>query len=172
MKTQKLNCELLISEAYENYRSQVTNYIFYKTDDYELAKDLTQDTFLRLLSYQSMICTDTIKSMIFTIARNLLYDHFRRHHKWQEVKVYLNNCIEKSYDNNTESFIIAKELLKLENEKLVQLSPQRRMVYVMSRYECKSVADISAILKISRRTIENHLFSSRKQIRNYIKECI
>lgn len=42
----------------------------------------------------------------------------------------------------------------------------------MSRYENKSASEISASLQLSRRTVENHLFISRKEIREYIKQCI
>ena len=42
----------------------------------------------------------------------------------------------------------------------------------MSRFEGKSASEISANLQLSPRTIENHLFISRKEIREYMKQCI
>ena len=44
------------------------------------------------------------------------------------------------------------------------LPSQRRKIYVMNRFEDKSVTDISEELNISRRTVENHLFISRKAV--------
>jgi DNA-directed RNA polymerase specialized sigma24 family protein len=42
----------------------------------------------------------------------------------------------------------------------------------MNRFEDKSVTDISEELNLSRRTVENHLFISRKEVREYLKQCI
>ena len=42
----------------------------------------------------------------------------------------------------------------------------------MNRFEGKSSETIAEELNLSRRTVENHLFLSRKEIRTYIKQCI
>ena len=42
----------------------------------------------------------------------------------------------------------------------------------MSRFQGKTAPEISEELCLSRRTIENHLLASRKEIREYIKSCI
>ena len=68
--------------------------------------------------------------------------------------------------------IIANNLLTCEWERANQLPEQRRKIYIMSRFENKSSADIAAQLGISSRTVENHLFISRKEIREYIQKCI
>lgn len=77
-----------------------------------------------------------------------------------------------TYTNETESQIIAKDLLSLEKRKLQMLSDQRRKVYVLNRFQDKSVSEISMSLNISHRTVENHLFASRNEIREFIKQCI
>ena len=59
-----------------------------------------------------------------------------------------------------------------EKRKLRTLPEQRRKIYIMSRFEDKSSSEISAKLNLSRRTVENHLFISRKEIREYMKQCI
>lgn len=42
----------------------------------------------------------------------------------------------------------------------------------MSRFDEKSISEISTELSISPRTVENHLFVSRREIREFIKQCI
>lgn len=49
---------------------------------------------------------------------------------------------------------------------------QRRRIYNMSRFEDKTIEEISEELNLSRRTVENHLFISRKEMRSYMKQCI
>ena len=59
-----------------------------------------------------------------------------------------------------------------EQERILRLPAQRKKIYAMSRFGHKSSTDISACLGLSVRTVENHLFISRKEIREYMKQCI
>ncbi len=118
-----------------------------------------------------MLRPDTVKFFIFTIARNLLTDYLRRYYKKQEITSYLYDHA-VTYTNETESHVIAKELSLLERHKLETLTAQRKKIYVMSRFDEKSISEISTELSISPRTVENHLFVSRREIREFIKQCI
>ena len=171
MEDLKATTPCLISDSYKEYYSSVCSYINYRINNWETAKDLSQDVFLRLIDYKQMLRPDTVKYFIFTIARNLLNDYLRRYYKKQEITSYIyDHSI--TYTNETESLIIAKELSLLEKHKLEMLSDQRRKIYTMNRFEDKSISEISSELSISPRTVENHLFVSRKVVRDFIRQCI
>ena len=59
-----------------------------------------------------------------------------------------------------------------EKHRLSLLPPQRRIIYTMSRFESKSISDISEELNLSHRTVENHLRIGRHEMREFIKQCI
>lgn len=161
----------LIEDSYKKYQHSVFLYIYYKIGNKEEAEDLVQDVFVRLIGYQQMLRVDTIKHFIFTISRNLLYDYFRHHYKRLEVTSYIYDQRE-TCTNETEEQVITRDLLLLEKKKVAQLSEQRRKVYMMTRFENKTLPEVSRILNLSSRTVENHLFASRKMIREYIRQCI
>lgn len=161
----------LIEDLYKKYQRSVFLYIYYKIGNKEEAEDLVQDVFVRLIGYQQMLRVDTIKHFIFTISRNLLYDYFRHHYKRLEVTSYIYDQRE-TCTNETEEQVITRDLLLLEKKKVAQLSEQRRKVYMMTRFENKTLPEVSRILNLSSRTVENHLFASRKMIREYIRQCI
>ena len=161
----------LISDSYKNYHRSVYLYILYKIRKDEDAKDLSQDVFLRLMDYKQMLRPETIKHFIFSICRNLVIDYLRRHYKMQEITSYFLDQIPTSI-NDVESQIIANDISTCEQERVLRLPMQRRKIYVMSRFRHKSSAYISACLGLSVRTVENHLFVSRKEIREYIQQCI
>ncbi len=161
----------LIADSYKKYQRSVFLYIYYKIGNKEEAEDLVQDVFVRLIGYQQMLRVDTIKHFIFTISRNLLYDYFRHHYKRLEVTSYIYDQRE-TCTNETEEQVITRDLLLLEKKKVAQLSEQRRKVYMMTRFENKTLPEVSRILNLSSRTVENHLFASRKMIREYIRQCI
>lgn len=161
----------LIEDSYKKYQRSVFLYIYYKIGNKEEAEDLVQDVFVRLIGYQQMLRVDTIKYFIFTISRNLLYDYFRHHYKRLEVTSYIYDQRE-TCTNETEEQVITRDLLLLEKKKVAQLSEQRRKVYMMTRFENKTLPEVSRILNLSSRTVENHLFASRKMIREYMRQCI
>ena len=161
----------IITCSYKEYHQIILNYITYRITHRCEAEDLAQDVFVRLLDYKQMLRPDTVKFFIFTIARNLLTDYLRRYYKKQEITSYLYDHA-VTYTNETESHVIAKELSLLERHKLEALTAQRKKIYVMSRFDEKSISEISTELSISPRTVENHLFVSRREIREFIKQCI
>ena len=84
MQTLFSNSDQIIIDAYNAYQSSLINYISVRVGNKELAKDLSQDVFLRLVSYKSMIRKDTVRSMIYTIAYNLVIDYLRRYYRSEE----------------------------------------------------------------------------------------
>ena len=135
------------------------------------AEDMTHDLFIRLINYKDILVEDTARSLIFTIARNMIIDYYRRLYKRQEVEDYIIRHYEpKSY--NFETVLISKEIAKIEYNKVNKFPPQRRKVYELSRYSELSINEISEKLQLSKRTIENHLRIGRKEIREYINQAI
>ena len=161
----------LITEYYEEYRQSVFFYICRRIENRSDAEDLTQDAFLRLLEYRMMIRRDTLKYYLFTVVRNLVNDYLRRYYKRQEIDRYLYDTLPVT-TVEPESRMVADEIRKLECRRVSALSGQRRKVYVLSRFYDKSVLDISKDLNLSYRTVENHLFISRREVRDFIRQCI
>lgn len=161
----------LITRSYEEYHSTILGYITYRINNHCDAEDLTQDVFVRLLDYKQMLRPDTVRFFLFSIARNLIIDYLRRHYKKQEINSYLYNFMERS-SNDTENEILARDLQICEKRLLRLLPVQRRKVYELSRFEEKSAIDISVEMNLSRRTVENHLFISRREMREYMMQCI
>lgn len=171
MKDNSMTSTQLIADSYMSYYRSVYLYIYYKINNKEEAEDLSQDVFLRLMDYKQMLRPETVKHFIFTIARNLVIDYLRRYYRKQEVSSYMYDTVERS-SNESESRIIADDLRMHEEYKLSLLPQQRRKVYEMTRFEDKSIADISMELNLSRRTVENHLRIGRKEVREYMEQCI
>lgn len=173
METSFNNLDKIIIETYQKMRMQV--FFFIKKiagcgSDADI-EDLTQDTFLHLLKYRQWVNNETIRSFVFTIARNIAIDYLRRHYKKKEIDTYLYMNTSNSI-NDMEEQLIANDLAKHEKLKLSLLAPQRRTIYALSRFEEKTIDEIADTMCLSRRTIENHLRLGRNEIRVFMKECI
>ena len=98
-------------------------------------------------------------------------DYLRRQYKKQEIYSYLYEHSDYT-TGAADSKIISKNLEEIEKRKIALLPPKRRVIYQMNRFDNKSIKDISIELNLSQRTVENHLFISRKEVREYISKCI
>ena len=171
METTAYTSDNIITRSYEEYHQVILNYITYRIAHRYEAEDLTQDVFVRLMDYKQMLRPDTVKYFLFTIARNLVTDYIRRYYKKQEIDSYLYDFTVTS-SNDTEEKIIADDLASIERRQLTIFPEQRRVVYILSRYEDKTSTEIAEELHLSRRTVENHLFLGRREMREFFKKCI
>lgn len=161
----------IIVQSYYEYHAYLVNYIHRRIENREDANDMAQDTFVKLIDYKQMLRPETVKSFIFTIARNLVIDYIRRQYRKQEVSANMYE-FSREFQETSESQMYADDILRLENGMLMTLPKQRKLIYTMDRFEDKSADEIAAELKISKRTVESHLFSSRKAVREFLRQCI
>lgn len=161
----------LITSSYEEYHSIILSYITYRiTHRYE-AEDLAQDVFVRLLDYKQMLRPDTVKYFLFTIARNIVIDYLRRYYKKQEIDSYQYDMTATS-TNETEEQIMVNDLMTVEQRRLAAMPEQRRLVYSLNRFEGKTSPEIATEMNLSCRTVENHLFIGRREMRDFFRNCI
>lgn len=161
----------LIAHSYEEYHLIILSYITHRiTHRYE-AEDLAQDVFVRLLDYKQMLRPDTVKYFLFTIARNIVIDYLRRYYKKQEIDSYMYDMTATA-TNETEEQIIGNDLMSIERRRLAAMPEQRRLVYSLNRYEGKTSPEIATELNLSCRTVENHLFIGRREMRDFFRNCI
>lgn len=93
MENIMISNQQLITDVYAKYRRKLFSYIYYKINNREEAEDLVQETFLRLMDYKGLLCEETVRSFVMTIALNLVTDYLRRHYKKQEITTYLYDML-------------------------------------------------------------------------------
>lgn len=160
----------LIADAYRTHNPELIRFFVRYVQNVATAEDLSQDVFLRLAEWRQEIKRETVRSLVFKIARNLLNDYLRRVYvkKQYDSHVAESNIL---YDTSMESSIIAADLFRMECRIVAGLSRQRRTAYILSRFEGKSAADIAEIMGLSRRTAENHIFIGKKEVKESLKKC-
>ena len=159
------------ARSYEEYYQRMLGFVASRINSQEDAENLTQDIWLRLLEYDKPIAEETILSLLYTVASNLVNDYLRRLYRSRVVADELRDFACEA-DWSGESAVMARDLEQLEKNRVECLPPQRRIIYIMSRYDDKSVDDIANELSLSFRTVENHLRMGRHDVRSFMAEAI
>ena len=155
------------------FHDQLFRFVAYRVQDADIAKDITQETFLRIWEKRESLQPEkSFFSLLARISTNLCYDHFR----YNEVRLRNKDRIPvygKSHFDNPEEVVqaqaIEKIIRKLVNEKL----PQKcRIIFILSRIESLSNQEISIKLGLSIRTVENQIYRALKILKKYMKKYL
>lgn len=152
---------------YWRYSPKVYNTILYLLNDSGLAEDVVQDLFLTIWEKRENILPElNFEAYISTIARNLAYKYF-------EEALYNKLPVEEFKDakltsNSEEDMIEADSLREYIFNVISSFPEMRRKVFIMSRFENLSHAEIAVKLSLSERTVEAHIYQALKELRKVL----
>ncbi|WP_421941268.1 RNA polymerase sigma factor [Pedobacter sp.] len=134
----------------------------------EIADELLQDVFLKVWLNRASIDADRpFAPWLYTIARNTVFEYYRRLALDKKMQAHLTATFVEFYDQ-TEDYILNKERNMALQEAIDQLPPQRKEIFRLCRIEGKSYKEAAELLHISPSTVSNQLVSATKSVKDYI----
>ena len=113
-----------------------------------------------------MITEITLPALVYTIARNLLTDYYRRRTNYETFEHFIKGSSEE--DDSMESVISVHELTELLERGLARVPENCREVYRLHIYGGMKVSEISETLGEGYKSVEHRLGSARKAVRQYL----
>ena len=168
------NQDFKVEGLFEKYRDKVFGFFVDFLSDRNLAQDLTQDIFLRLLKKAHQLEeVQDLDGYIYQMCRNLAFDHLKKaaHNKEYRKFILLASMHQSETPVSTnpiEQKIHSDHYQYLLNTCLESLSEQQRQVFTLSKIEGLSNKRIAEQLQISPHTVRNHLYQALKNIRSEI----
>ncbi|MFR9521583.1 MAG: sigma-70 family RNA polymerase sigma factor [Rikenellaceae bacterium] len=156
--------DALIAQVYEQKREAIISYIYRRIGKQCDAEDIAQDVFIQLLGYTTLLNEATLTNLIYTIARNQTIDYLRRNIRNRVASDYLyfRNIYSSSVTEETVAF---NDLAHHENKQIFAMSPQKSKIYQLSVHDGLSAREIATLCDISHRTVEHHIYNSRREMR-------
>jgi RNA polymerase sigma-70 factor (ECF subfamily) len=171
-QTNLLNAQKdLLAKVYVERRGQIMGYIRKRIGLVAESEDLTQEVFLRLIERPALLVEETLARYIYATARNLVIDYLRRHASSRRAQEYFAQHAPHA-TRCTEEQIAANELEALEAESIRQMSPRKAEIYLLYIHENQPIDQIASTLRLSRRTVENHIFSARIEVRDALRHAL
>ena len=141
-----------IEEQYD----KIYRYCYFKMYDDQIAQDITQETFLRFYKQGLNLGSDKELPYLYTIAKNLCIDHFRR-----RTTESLEEITEEVIDDPTED-LISNLTLRMIMSKL----PEDEQELIFLRYVNEvSITTICKITGLSRVAVYRKLSKSLKWLK-------
>lgn len=164
--------DAMIASAYNRWAGALHGYVVKRIgrERLEDAEDLVQDVFVEILSYDVVLDEQRLPKLLYAVARNRVIDYLRRHACSEAARLYFAEHSPRS-TRCTEERIACNELERLESEALCRMPARKAEVFILYVHRGQPVQRISEALHISVRTVENHIFRARCDLREILKAC-
>ncbi len=155
-----------IEEIYILYRQDIYRYILYLTNNPDLSEDLLSETFVNaIISIKGFKGRSSVKTWLFSIARHLWLQRFRKEKQTIEYNDFLGLYLLDSMDEKLITEEITDRIKELLSEK-----DGRTQKIVNMRIEGYSFAEIAEEMDISEGSARVINFRARKWIKNVLDE--
>ncbi len=165
------------AKIFESYYKKLVFFIKEFLNDTEVAKEIAQDTFIKLWEIKESLLPNTnITGLLYTIARNKSLNYLKqlsvtkkylKSHSVEQNRLSLN---QSSLDNNVFNFVIYNELNEKILEAIDKLPPRSKEIFKLSRNKGLSYKEIAQKLNISVNTVENLMVTTLKKLRETLKK--
>lgn len=137
-----------ISELYDRFASLVLRYIYVRVAEHELAQDLTQEVFIKVINAIERFEYRDEKSFlgwIYTIAANVLHSHRRRRHVLATPFDHADDIVDQRSQDDVRSIT---ERIALQ-QAMGQLTEDQQQVLTLRFFADMSNSEVAGVLQRS-----------------------
>ena len=161
--------ELAFKTLFDAYKDRLYHYIHGLIKSKEVAEELVMDVFMKLWLGKELINQiENIDAFLFRVAYNKSIDFLRSAARDPRFRDLLWEEMQLAGGMNADQPMITREYEAKLREAVGLLTPQRRLVYTLSREKGLSHVDIARKLQLSKHTVSNHIVEAQKFIRAYL----
>ena len=150
---------------YLEYNKKIYSFALSFLKNKEDSEGIVQEVFLTLWRKRAEIkMNQDIGSYLFTITYNTIRKHFRKlARERKHLKEFSKTALTE--DDSTNSEVEYENLLEIAESAIDQLPSRQKSIYHYSIRDGLSTKEIAEKLEISTRTVENHLYRAKSQLK-------
>ncbi|HEX6938490.1 MAG TPA: sigma-70 family RNA polymerase sigma factor [Longimicrobiales bacterium] len=172
--------EAAYRELIGRYERPVISIIYRLVHDHELAEDLAQDTFIKVLNALDRYDPKhKFSSWIFRIAHNTAIDRLRKRevdtlsldgspHAQTPDAVESTRITPVSTEESPEDFTASREIGREIEKALARLRPEYRTAIVLAHVEGRPYEEIAEVMGIPLGTVKTFIHRARNELRQHL----
>ncbi len=140
------------------YQAEIHLFLSRRLANPDLATDLTQETFARLLGVDPGETIENVRAYLYRTAHRLAIDHRRKQQRQRTVSLpdeTLGSLPDRGPDS--EARVADRETLACLVHALEELPPLTRRIFQLTRVEGLSYAETARRLAVSESSVQKHL---------------
>jgi RNA polymerase sigma-70 factor, ECF subfamily len=156
------------SELFDRYAKRLYHFAIGYLKSVEESEEIVQEVFLKIWNNREEISLlKSFEAYLFTIAKNGILNTIR---KSKSEQAYLNYAkLHPGKNILLDEELDFKELEIAYKQSIDKLSPKRKEIYILSREQSLSNAEIAEKMNISVKTVENQMTSAISEIRKNLR---
>jgi RNA polymerase sigma factor (sigma-70 family) len=147
--------------AVDTYSDNVYRFVLKHLKNEMSAKDIVQDTFLKVWLKHEEIQVDKVKSYLFTTAYHCIIDWINKEKR--------NGDFEKVSENLSSPRSLEFDVSSILDEALNRLPEIQKTVVLLRDYEGYNYAEIAEITKLNESQVKVYIFRARQALKVYLK---
>ena len=157
----------LFMDAYEKYADPIFRHIAFRVWDRELAKEMTQDVFMKTWDYLAKGKTiDEPRAFLYRVAHNAIVDAFRKRRESTSLDMLEDSGFDVSDGREgAQELFLDGEIAVAHLEKL---SDGHREVLVMKFIDDMTISEIARLLEESENTVSVRIHRALKKMKDII----
>lgn len=159
-------------ELYQKYHHDLFQFLFYMVRNKEHAEDLVQEVYIRVLkSYDGFEGRSSEKTWLFSIARNVVIDFFRKQRSWKRRFIDSFDWSSKQVKDEKpipEEIAIQKEEIKRIYDFLSYCTLDQRTVIILRFLQGLSISETANVLSWSESKVKTTQHRSLKVLKRQL----
>jgi len=157
----------IFTKLFAESRQALHRYIQRFVGSSETAKEIVQEAFLR--TYRQRESVTTLRAFLFSTARNLAANEYRRRRIMERGAVgHFGDSRVKTEHESLETEVLRDERNRLIQEAIDRLPPQCRAAFALRVFHECSYKEVADRLGISAKTVEKHIARGLRETHSYI----
>ncbi|MGP4060126.1 RNA polymerase sigma factor SigX [Halobacillus sp. H74] len=158
-------------ELYENYHRDLFQFLIYMVKDRDLAEDLVQDVYIKVIkSYESFSGRSTEKTWLFSIARHVAIDHFRKQKRKRNKIMEFFDWSEKGeqlrdHETLPDEVAVQKDEVQRVYRALDECTVDQRSVIILRFIQGMSIQETAEILEWSESKVKTTQHRAMKALK-------
>jgi RNA polymerase sigma-70 factor (ECF subfamily) len=176
MNGEGMALDSVFNDLYEKYHQDVFQFLFYMVRNREQAEDLMQEVYIRVLkSYQHFEGKSSEKTWLFSIARNVAIDAFRKQKGWKQRIIekfdWSSQQVKDEYPI-PEEIALQKEEIQIMYQGLENCTVDQKMVVIMRYIQELSITETAEALGWTESKVKTTQHRALKVLKKNMEELL